>query len=266
MAEAGTSRHTFSDRRQMQIRRFYVPEFNEGDELVELPSSEASHALRVLRLRNGDRLQVMNGRGVIADAELVVDADGRRPRDASCRILSCQVFSRRTPSLTLCVAPPRGKAFDLVLREAVELGFSAIQPILCTYGVARSEETGSGCQEPLVAALKQSSNPFLPEMRAPVGFAESLGEPPSDGGLRAFGASPRAEATERRVLTPGNARRVTQIWIGPEGGFTRDEEDALLEAGGIPVTLGECVLRVETAVPALAGCVYGVAALQGGGE
>ena len=156
MAEAGTSRHTFSDRRQMQIRRFYVPEFNEGDELVELPSSEASHALRVLRLRNGDRLQVMNGRGVIADAELVVDADGRRPRDASCRILSCQVFSRRTPSLTLCVAPPRGKAFDLVLREAVELGFSAIQPILCTYGVARSEETGSGCQETLVAALKQS--------------------------------------------------------------------------------------------------------------
>ena len=244
----------------MQIRRFYSPDLMQDSESVVLSPQESNHVLRVLRLQAGDRLQLLNGRGLIANAELLPSGDARRPKEASCRILSRNFFAPATPSLTLCVAPPRGKAFDLVLKAAVELGFAAIQPVLCTYGVARPEEASDNWQETLVTALKQSSNPYLPEILPPKSFSEVLDT--SRECLGVFGASPAAEATPHQQLTPGRAAATTRIWVGPEGGFTQPEEQALLEHGMIPITLGHCILRVETAVPALAGYLYGLAGME----
>lgn len=224
-----------------------------------LPPAEANHALRVLRLGKGDRLQLLNGRGLVAEAEIMDLGDARRPKDAPCRILSRVEHPAPCPALTLYVAPPRGKAFDLVLKAACELGFVAIQPILCTYGVARPEETSDGWLETLISALKQSANPWMPVLRNPITFTEALGSATDAPGV--FGASPAAEATPHQPLTPQSARDTKILWVGPEGGFAQPEEEALLQAGAIPVTLGRCVLRVETAVPALAGCLYGLSNL-----
>ena len=243
----------------MQIRRFHTPDLTASSETLLLPPAEANHALRVLRLGKGDRLQLMNGRGIIADAEIMDLGDSRRPKEAPCRILSLREITPPAHPLTLCVAPPRGKAFDLVLKAAVELGISAIQPILCEYGVARPEDASDSWQETLVAAMKQSSNPFLPLLLPPMEFSKALESSSGVAGL--FGASPAAEATAFQRLTPQTANSIARVWVGPEGGFAPQEEEALLKAGAIPVTLGRCVLRVETAVPALLGCIYGVANL-----
>ena len=244
----------------MQIRRFFSPDLTQDAENLVLSPQESNHALRVLRLQPGDRLQLLNGRGLIADAELLPAGDVRRPKEASCRILSRKFFAPKAPSLTLCVAPPRGKAFDLVLKASVELGFAAIQPILCTYGVSRPEEASDNWQETLVTALKQSSNPYLPEILPPRSFSEILEASRTD--ISVFGASPAAEATPHQPLTPTRAAATTRLWIGPEGGFTQQEEQALLDHAAIPITLGHCILRVETAVPALAGCLYGLAGMD----
>lgn len=243
----------------MQIRRFHTPDLTAASETILLPPAEANHALRVLRLGKGDRLQLMNGRGIIADAEIMDLGDSRRPKDAPCRILSIRETPPPAVSLTLCVAPPRGKALDLVLKAAVELGFSAIQPLLCEYGVARPEDVSDSWNETLIAAMKQSSNPFLPNLLPPMEFSQAL-DARMDA-VSVFGASPAAEATAFRRLTPKVASTVSCVWVGPEGGFAPKEEEALLGSGAIPVTLGRCVLRVETAVPALAGCIYGIANL-----
>jgi len=243
----------------MQIRRFYTPELTPQDETILLPPAEANHALRVLRLGEGDRLQLLNGRGLVAEAEIMNLGDARRPKDAPCRILSRTEHPAPCPDLTLYVAPPRGKAFDLVLKAACELGFTAIQPILCAYGVARPDEASDGWQETLVSALKQSANPWMPILRQPISFQAALNA--ANGLPGVFGASPAAEATPHQPLTPQRAQATQILWVGPEGGFAQAEEDALLQAGTIPVTLGRCVLRVETAVPALAGCLYGLSNL-----
>lgn len=247
----------------MQIRRFYLPELATTDTVATLPPQEANHALRVLRLGEGDRLQLLNGRGLVADAELMPLGDKRRPKEASCRILTIHETPPPVPALTLFVAPPRGKAYDLVLRAAVELGFAAIQPILCAFGVAKPDECGcDSARETLVTALKQSANPWLPEIKPPMTFAAALSAGAPENGKAVFGASPASEATARQLLTPSAAAAATALWVGPEGGFSPEEESALLASGALPITLGRCVLRVETAVPALAGCLYGTAALQ----
>ncbi len=238
----------------MQVRRFYLPTLTATSAAVDLPEGESQHALRVLRLQAGDELLLLNGQGLVARAELLPAPAGvRRPKQASCRIMDVQVFPRTEYPLELCVAPPRGKAFDLVLKAAVELGYLRIQPILCRYGVARPDEASEGWRETLVSALKQSCNPWLPELCAPREFATVLAE----GVPGIFGASPAAEATARQPLSIPSARQVRRLWVGPEGGFAPDEESALLSAGVTPVTLSSATLRVETAVPALTGFLWG---------
>ncbi len=235
----------------MQIRRFFCPELSDECQ-IQLPDAESTHALRVLRLSAGARMQLLDGKGTIADAELLPPPAGQRnPKHACCQILERRTLPRPS-NLTLLVAPPRGKAFDLVLRAAVELGFAAIQPILCTYGVARPEGTSEGWNQTLIAAVKQSANPWLPVIKPPMEFADALACP--EYRQAAFGASPAAEATPAQTV---DANAVTALWVGPEGGFAPAEESALLSSGLRPITIGQCVLRVETAVPALAGYLAG---------
>jgi len=250
----------------MQIRRFHCEEIGPVGTQVSLDEGESLHALRVLRLEPGDRLQLLDGRGLVAEAELSPPPPGANPRKvrvAVCRILECRQMPPPSLSLALYVAPPRGKAFELVLREAVELGVAEIHPVLCDYGVARPEESPDGWRATLLAALKQSANPYLPHLESPLPLSEALATRPT-GASGLFGASPGAEA---RALTAQTAHGMApapsadasrqEIWIGPEGGFSPAEEALLLTHGLKPVTLATCILRVETAVPALTGYLLG---------
>jgi len=263
----------------MQIRRFYAPEIGPEGSQVALDEGESQHALRVLRLEAGDCLQLLDGRGAIAEAELLPPPPGANPRKvrtAICRVRSVRCMTPPAHPLVLYVAPPRGKAFDLVLREAVELGVSEIHPVLCEYGVSRPEESSDGWRSTLLAAMKQSSNPFLPTLSEPVTLSRALASRCRSGaGKNAiFGASPGAEGRALALLggekegaaaaaggenSPSDVDALScrSIWIGPEGGFSAAEEELLISNGISPVTLATCVLRVETAVPALVGYLLG---------
>lgn len=240
----------------MQIRRFYQPGYEPGDATIALDESESQHALRVLRLRPGDQLQVLNGRGAIAQCELLPDpASARRPRNAVARVLAVQCLPRPERPVTLCAAIPRGKNFDLVLKAATELGVAAIQPMVCRHGVSRPE---AGADSPgeaaITAAVKQSMNPWRPQLMPPCAFNDAVA---AYGGLPGIlGASPAAEATAAMRVDAQFAGAVQCLWIGPEGGFAPEEERLLLDCGCRPVTLGNCILRVETAVPAMLGFLY----------
>ncbi len=236
----------------MQIRRFYSPVISAVGETLLLPESEARHALRVLRLRPGDLLLLLDGKGTLAEAELL-DSD-RSGRKAPCRILSRTFHQAPAPHFRLYVAPPHGKGFDLLLKAAVELGVARISPILCQHAVAKPESVSENWQNVLIAACKQAINPYLPQLDQPQEFRQSL---KIAGETGFFGAVPDSNAN---TSLPSQLDSLAELalWIGPEGGFSPDEEAALLQAGCHPVTLGHCVLRVETAVPALLGLLHGL--------
>ena len=240
----------------MQIRRFHLPELTRNSTEACLEGNEAAHALKVLRLVPGDKLQLFNGAGLVADAELLPHPSGaRNPREAVCRILDVQAFPLPR-ELALFVAPPRGKAWDLVLKAAVELGFTRIQPFLSQYGVAKPDGCSDSWEQTLTAAMKQSANPWLPETAAPIPFSEAL----KAAGNAIFGASPGAEALPRQEPIREHMAKINAVFVGPEGGFSRREEEEMLAAGAFPITIGPAILRVETAVPALAGFLYGATA------
>ena len=232
------------------MHRFFCPDWDGRAGEVPLPPAEARHATKVLRLEDGERVGVLNGRGDSAIAPLSL---AERGRDVRCLVAEVTHTPRAELPVRLYVAPPKGKNMDALLRAATELGVSRLTPVLCRYSVSRPDGAKEGWREQLVAACKQSGNPWLPELDAAMPFAAALehsreahfvGAVPGTGNSR----SPDAQ----RLQEAGAA-----LWIGPEGGFAPEEELALHQAGAVGLTVGRWILRVETAVPALLGRLDG---------
>jgi len=187
----------------------------------------------------------------------VVDAGHRKRQSAVvCHVDAVETFSRGAVRLRLFVSPPRMRLMGEIVRMATELGVDRVTPVLCERSVARpdAQQSVGHWRREAVAAAKQSGNYFLPQLDRPISFAAAVEAAPAVGFV---GAVPSSGST------PGEAGLLPQgqevgLWIGPEGGFCEDEELCLLRLGMTPLTVGQWVLRVETAVGALLGQVIGI--------
>ncbi len=233
----------------MSQRCFYCPDLHTGS--VTLPESEALHASKVLRLTVGEGLTLMDGMGHTANA--VVETISRRGNELACKVEEVLQAPKPQYGIRLYLAPPRAKIMDLVVRFATELGVSRITPILCQYGVSKPDGSKDSWLQTAIVAMKQSRNPWLPILDEPVAFNTALASATECSFL---GAVPSAGATCSTPNPDACRQKGVALWIGPEGGFSPDEENAILGQGACPLTVGPCILRVETAVPALLGALY----------
>ena len=133
---------------------------------------------------------------------------------------------------------------DQILRQSAELGVWRIVPMLCERSVALpdGDSVGGRWKEVLFEACKQSGNPFLPEVAAPLKFADALSDSAVRCNARFFGSVGQKEPE----TVPGPVDDAAWF-VGPEGGFTEAEEKAMLDSGVSPLHFGNWVLRVETA-------------------
>jgi 16S rRNA (uracil1498-N3)-methyltransferase len=238
----------------MQVRRSIVERVPEAGVEVALADGEGHHAGKVLRLRPGDRLDLLDGAGTRAEAVVVSGPAARGAVGVVCRVLRRETCPEPALSLRLYIAPPRAGGMSEVVRCATELGVRRVSPILCRFGVSRPDAAArEGWLRDALAALKQSGNAFLPVLDLPCPFAEALSRALEPG---VFGAVPRPGA---RLASRRPAGPALGVWIGPEGGFSDEEEAALVGKGFAPLTVGPWVLRVETAVAALIGRLWGEA-------
>ena len=149
--------------------------------------------------------------------------------------------------LHLYFAPPKKQKLDVLLKQAVELGVYELVPVLCERSVVQPGESSVAGRwvDLLFEACKQSGNPFLPEVAAPMPFAAALAR--ARGTCSALVVGSNRTGT---VLELGTASDVA-FFVGPEGGFTDAETEAMSAAGAVPLRIGDWTLRVETA--AIAG-------------
>jgi len=228
--------------------RFYVPSARELASEVELPSDEAQHLTRVLRLKAGDSLAVFNGHGS-EFAAVVTSATKSRVR---VRLERPAAAKTELPvSLTLAQAVLKGDKMDAVVRDAVMLGFAAVQPIV----TARTETslaalTRSARHERwhriAVSSAKKCGRAVVPAIAPPIAFdgPASLAHLPSPQFLLVEpGAS--AFATAVAGVDPTAPAAATLI-VGPEGGWTAEEVQRC--AGHAhPVGIGALTLRADAA-------------------
>lgn len=238
----------------MHIPRFYyAPPLQASNEL-QLPAAAAHHASRVLRLRAGDTVQVFDGTGLeltgaireIGSKRVVVEK------------LQASTASRESPlHIVLAQALCSSEKMDWIVQKATELGVSAVQPIQTQRSVARLPDERAGkrvdhWRQVSIAACEQCGRSVLPQIHAPQPLADWLGTLGTKPGEKLI-LLPQASTTLKDY--PGSRENITLL-IGPEGGFTADEEELARATGFVPLRLGNRVLRTETA--ALAS----IAALQ----
>src|SRR3954468_6955698 len=148
------------------MHRFFAPALDPGDETITLPREEAEHLTRVLRLGVGDTVAVFDGRG----HEGLPRCAAAAARDVRLTLLSrVQPSEEWSVRLTLAQAVLKGEKMDDVVRDAVMLGVSAIQPLV----TRRTDVTVAALirgarverwRRVAIASAKQSGRAVLPEI------------------------------------------------------------------------------------------------------
>jgi len=234
--------------RRKEMRRFLIESGAPGD-IVPLPEGEAQHARRVLRLRPGDRVRLMDGRGALYDAELVEVGDRVTAR------LGERLDGAAPPvALTLYQGLPKSDKLEFIAQKAAELGACRLVPVRMARSVVKlTEAEGARKRERLEKiareAMKQCGRAGALEVLAPVALGAALSMFRGEDLM----LMPWEEARERRLKDEYAARpdaRSVGILIGPEGGIAPEEAALAAEAGARPVTLGPRILRAETAAVA----------------
>lgn len=225
--------------------RFYCPQPLAAGSLVDLPEAVAHH-LHVVRQQSGDELVLFNGEGGQVRARLV-EIGKRR---ATAEVFAHDAVDVELPfRLTLAQGLPEGSKMDWIVEKAVELGAAAIQPLAAQRSVVRlsgdrADKRLAHWQGVVVSASEQCGRNRLADVAPVQDFNRWLGQGAA-GGVRIL-LSPRADASLAHWTRATPAQDVTLL-VGPEGGFTDQEEDAALAAGALALSMGPRVLRTETA-------------------
>ncbi len=255
----------------MTLHRFFLLETLPAAPVpgMELPLSDGDlhHLSRVLRLAAGDRIMVVDPEGAEAEATLVevsatiaradMDEPSSRPE---------------SPRVVLVLSVSRRERMELAIQKTTELGVSEIWPLMTERCVVRLDEERTGRRAErwrriAEEAAKQSQRNDVPVVREPL----TIGEFAVEAGRFDLILVPWEEASADGLgigaaLEQRGASSQTSVAIvvGPEGGLTQAEVTALEAAGGVVVTLGQTVLRTETAAIVVVALVeYELGALGG---
>ena len=245
-------------------RRFYVdPPALAGDR-IEITGALAQRLANVLRLGLGDEIELFDGDG---------DEVRARIETISSKRVLVAVVERREGrpephvKVHLYQSITKGERFEWLLEKVTEIGVSRIVPLIAARAVVKTAGAGSRMdrwRRIVVEAAEQCGRGAIPAVDATQRFDEALAAAP---GLllvpyEAAGASaPTIHAILNREIDALYALGEVSIFIGPEGGFEEAEAERAEAAGAAVVTLGERVLRSETA-----GLVAATLVLHAAGE
>jgi 16S rRNA (uracil1498-N3)-methyltransferase len=216
---------------------FYYPNIRENSQLSE---EESRHCIKVLRMKEGDRLTITDGKGFLYDCILVeahpkhcmVSIETENFRDKSWNF-----------SLHIAFAPTKNmERNEWFVEKATEIGIDEITPLLCRFS-ERKEVKSERLRKIIISAMKQSRQTVLPCFNEMISFQEFISMPFSG---RKFIA--HCYPTEKKRLTQTYRKSEDALLlIGPEGDFSEEEVQKAIEMGFEPISLGENRLRTETA-------------------
>ena len=225
---------------------FFTPDIN--GTLYTLNEEESSHAARVLRLKEGDSITLVDGKGGLYMAQ-IIEAHQKR---CKAEIVEKQTeYGKRSYRLHIGIAPTKNiERFEWFIEKTTELGIDEITPLLCE----RSERKNVNIerlQRVMIAAIKQSQKAYLPQLNKMTEFDMWLKTQPDGQRFIAH-----CNNNERLLLkTAYRPKQDVVIAIGPEGDFSMREVNDAHYCGFKGISLSTSRLRTETA--GVAAC-YGI--------
>jgi len=209
---------------------------------VILDAVEDRHARGALRLETGDPVVLTDGVGAVAQGRLFIERKGA----AEVAVESVSHVPRPDAGLSLAVAVLAGPAMDVVAQKAVELGVDRLIPVCCARSQISMKRAASRIEHwrrISRQALKQCRRAWSMDLAQPVTLVDLLRLADPDSGVVADAGGGTLDEL------PHSRNRL--LLIGPEGGFSPDEQGLVNGSGWSKLRLGNHVLRAETA--AIAG-------------
>ena len=235
--------------------RFYTDMALAPGALVSLPDAVARH-VQVLRLQPGGHITLFNGQPHAGHAEGAFDAVVERMgrSDVDVTVGAFTPTTRETKrAVHLAVGMPANDRMDWLVEKATELGVTSIQPLMTERSVLRlkaerADKKLAHWRAVAVAACEQSGRNHVPVIHEVMTLADWLSHPPVNGPANSMRLLLSLQ-TGTRALAEVAATAAGDLTFlsGPEGGLGPQEEAAAAAGGFVPVTLGSCVLRSETA-------------------
>ncbi|MCC8120116.1 MAG: 16S rRNA (uracil(1498)-N(3))-methyltransferase [Bacteroidales bacterium] len=218
--------------------QFYCPDIKSNP---VLPESDSQHCVRVLRMSEGDALEVVDGRGMRYVCRLLE----AHPKRAMVEIIEAkeQPLHWRN-EITLAVAPTKlNDRMEWLVEKLVEIGINRIVPVRCAHS-ERKEIKRERLEKIAISAMKQSLKATLPRIDEMMPLTEFLKTVDSEQRFMGYCSDEFERRLLARTAKPGLS---TAILIGPEGDFSHEEVASAISSGFTPVTLGDNRLRTETA-------------------
>jgi 16S rRNA (uracil1498-N3)-methyltransferase len=235
------------------MKRFFVEEVPREDGLVYLTGKEANHIRNVLRMKRGDTLSIMDGKGHLFEAII------EEIHHKGVTLKSIKLLQSSAPSpveVHLAQALIKSRPMDLLIQKATELGVSSITPFFSERTAFRMRDEHLSRKmvhwEGIIkAACKQSGRPNLPTLHPPLAFEALIANAPHQETLKVLLWEAEKNADLKGILRAAGKHLHIVAMVGPEGGFTPREIRVAINAGFRIVSLGSRILRSETATIAL---------------
>ncbi|MFH0842801.1 MAG: 16S rRNA (uracil(1498)-N(3))-methyltransferase [Bacteroidota bacterium] len=230
----------------MQV--FYAPDIS--GKSYALDENESKHIVRVLRMKRGDPVKVIDGKGNMYDGA-IAEPDQRR-----CLIEVHTVhrdFEKRNYRLHIAISPLKNpERFEWFVEKAVEIGIDEITPLICK----NTEKTGikrDRIRKIIFSAMKQSLKAKETILNKPLYFPDFITAKP-DGILMI--AHCNSDTERKKISDVYHKGENAVIMIGPEGDFSEDEIEASMSNFFTQIHLGSSRLRTETAGIAACHSIY----------
>ena len=235
----------------MTSRRFFINKAQVQDTIAVLAGNEHHHLVNVLRKQIGERIWLFDETGIICLAQ-IHEISREKTR---LTILEQEETSPGNVRICLAQALLKSKKMDFLIQKATELGTSDIFPVDSSRAVSRVEDKVdqklSRWKKIVREAGKQSGQTILTAVHRPVPLRDFLEAHKNE--IKIFLCDTGGQHIKDFILSYSfqDDKKIPSsvtLLCGPEGGFTKEEEDDILEEGFIPVSLGKNILRAETAV------------------
>ena len=230
--------------------RFFVERPLTVGQTAILTDGDARHLAGALRVTVGEAVTLCDGAGT--DYACTVTAVEREQVSLAVEAATPTV-AEPTLAVTLYMGLPKGDKMEFIIQKAVELGVTAIVPVVTARSIVRLDEKDAAkkqqrWQKIADEAAGQSGRGILPQVETPISWKQALPRLAAENTLLCYegGGQPIG-----RLVTPADT--ALSLVVGPEGGFDPAEVEAVTAGGGRIATLGKRILRCETApVAALA--------------
>jgi 16S rRNA (uracil1498-N3)-methyltransferase len=225
--------------------RIFIPEIPAGEDRISITGEKAKYLASVLRCRKGDELVIFDGKGNCLRTN-ILKVDRRQVIADILEKFTCNIESPL--NLTLVQSILKGEKMDIVIQKATELGIKEIMPVITERSQLRETRKATRWKKIAGEASRQSGRSIIPFINEPADFKKILNThfPQTESCGFIFYEDEGVKLSE---TVPSLVPRPSSlfIFIGPEGGFTNQEVSLAKEKGLFVISLGNRILRAETA-------------------